>query len=156
MNRPLALGIVGFAIVTFVIASESGEEFAALRARAIQLAESGAGKAYDERFSGAPSFAKALQAALKTCTEQAKPPYEQAKPPYAVNLVFAVNADGSIQRIVPGPDQPVSACIAAKLEGVKTLEPPKNDWLVALNIAIQDPKAIQDAGPAADAPTEFV
>lgn len=148
MNRSLALSLSSLAFVSLVTATESGEEFAALRARANQLAESAEGKAYDGRFSDAPSFAKPLQAALKTCTEQ-------AKPPYAVNLVFVINADGSLQRIVPSPDQPVSACIAAKLEGVKLPEPPKNEWLVALNISIKDPEPIDDPGPVT-APTEFV
>jgi hypothetical protein len=148
MSLSLALCLVSLALVSLVTASESAEEFDALRARAKQLTESSAGKAYDERFSDAPSFAKPLQAALKTCTEQ-------AKPPYAVNLVFAINSDGTLQRIVPHPDQAIAACIAATLEGVKLPEPPTSEWLVALNISIKDPESIQDPGPAM-APTEFV
>jgi hypothetical protein len=104
------------------------------------MAESDEGKAYDNRFSD--SFAKPLQTALKTCTEH-------TKPPYPVNIVFVINADGSAQRVIPAPDQSVSACITDKLQGLKLPKPPKGEWLVALNIAIDDP------GPGTP-PSEFV
>jgi hypothetical protein len=140
MSRIFVLGLMSLALPSLVTATESVEEFAALRARAKQMAESGEGKKYDNRFSD--SFAQPLQAALKTCTED-------TKRPYPVNMIFVINADGSAQRVIPAPDQPVSACITEKLQGLKLLKPPKGEWLVALNINIDDP------GPG-EAPTEFV
>lgn len=137
-----------------VAATEPGEGFDTLRSRANQLAATEEGKKYDGQFSGFPAFAKPLQAALKTCT--ANP-----EPAHTVNLVLLVNRDGSLKRIVPGPNQPVAECIAAEIRKAKVPAPPGSDWVVALNIAIQGPAApkepppIQDLGPG-EAPTEFV
>lgn len=139
----LTLGLFGLNLARPMTAAQnSSEEFADLRARAQKLAENNPGKNYDEKFGNSADFSNPAQAALKTCTEH-------TEPPYPVNIVFVLDGDGRAEDVVPAPDQPVSACVAAKLKGLKMPKPPKAQWLVAVNINIDDP------GPGM-APTEFV
>ena len=139
----LTLGLFGLNLARPITAAQiSSEEFADLRARAQKLAANNPGKDYDKKFGNSADFSNPTQAALKTCTEH-------TKPPYPVNLVFVLDGDGRAKDVVPAPDQPVSACVAEKLKGLKMPKPPKAEWLVAVNINIDDP------GPGM-APTEFV
>jgi hypothetical protein len=94
------------------------------------MGETDEGKAYEKRFSEA-LVARSLPAALRDCTKD-------TKPPYTINMVFVIAADGTTQRIISAPDQPVSACVAKKLTGVKLPAPPKPDWMVVLNIKIKE------------------
>ncbi|HSI11786.1 MAG TPA: hypothetical protein VK961_07065 [Chthoniobacter sp.] len=105
------------------------ENFDAVRARARQMGETEEGKVYEKHFSEA--LAKPMQAALRECTKD-------TKPPYLVNVVFVVGADGTVTRILWASDQSVSACVANKLNGVKLALPPKADWLVSVNIKIEE------------------
>ena len=111
------------------VAEPPAERFEDVRDRAHQMGETDEGKAYEKRFS--EIFAKPMQAALQDCTKE-------TKPPYVVSFVFIIGADGATKRILPAPDQPVSACIARKLSGIKLPAPPKPDWLVSVNIAIKE------------------
>lgn len=139
----LAFGLLDLNVARSITAAEiPGEQFADLRARAQQLAKDNPGKDYDKRFGNSAAFSIPTKIALKTCTEH-------TQPPYPVNIVFVLDGDGRVKDVVPAPDQTVSACVAEKLKGLKMPKPPKADWLVAVNINIDDP------GPG-KAPTEFV
>jgi hypothetical protein len=109
-------------------AEPPAEPFEKVRARAVAMGETAEGKEYEKRFSG--DIAKPLQAALQECTKD-------TKPPYTLNIVFVIGADGAVQRILPAPEQPVSACVAKKLKDVKLPAPPKVDWLVAMKLKIE-------------------
>lgn len=104
------------------------ELFETVRARAHQMGETVEGKAYEKRFSDV--VAEPMQNALNDSTKD-------AKPPYTVNLVFMIAADGTARILFP-PDQPVSALVAKKLNGIKLPAPPSPDWLVSMNIAINE------------------
>ena len=157
--RPLQRALISGSVfcVTMlgsVAVAATEPDFDSLRSRANELAATEEGKKYDGEFSESVAFAKPLQAALKTCT--AKP-----QPAHTVNLVLLVNRDGSLKRVVPGPNQPVAECIAAKIRKATVPAPPGPEWVVALNIAIQGPPAPKEPAPAQDlgpgeAPTEFV
>jgi hypothetical protein len=139
----LAFGLLGLNVARSITAAEiAGGQFADLRARAQQLAKDNPGKDYDKEFGNSAAFSIPTKAALKTCTEH-------TEPPYPVNIVFVLEGDGRAKDVIPAPDQPVSACVAEKLKGLKMPKPPKADWLVAVNINIDDP------GPG-KVPTEFV
>jgi hypothetical protein len=120
----------------------SAEQFAELRTRAEQLAAKNPGRDYDKKFGDSAAFSHPAKAALDTCSEN-------TQRPYPVNIVFVLDSDGRVEDVVPAPDQPVSACLAEKLKGLKMPKPPKAGWLVAVNINVSDP------GPG-KAPTEFV
>lgn len=104
------------------------EPFDGLRARAIKMGDTEEGKAYEKLFSEA--FAQPMQAALRTCTKS-------SKPPYTLNLVFVIGVDGTAQRVLSAPDQPVSMCVANKLDGIKLPVPAKPNWLVAVNLTVK-------------------
>eukprot|EP01031_Cornospumella_fuschlensis_P046647 gene46647-57127_t len=52
------------------------------------------------------------------------------------DLIIA--ADGATERILAAPSQPVSACVAEKLQGLKLPAPPKAGWLVAVKFTIKN------------------
>ena len=105
-----------------------GEKFDAIHARAHEMGETEEGKAYEKKFGEA--FARALTAS-KACTNN-------AKLPSTINLVFVINAEGIVQRIISKPEQPVSACMAKKLDHMQAPPPPKPNWLVAVNFTITE------------------
>ena len=128
MTKALLAALIALSLSPQISIAESPpERFEDIRARAHRLGETEAGKAYESRFTEA--FARPMQAAMQDCTEG-------TKPPYAVNIVFVIGADGTTQRIIVAPDQPVSACVARKLTGLKLPAPPKADWLVSVNINV--------------------
>jgi hypothetical protein len=104
------------------------EPFDELRTRAIKMGDTEEGKAYEKQFSEA--FAQPMQAALQTCTKS-------SKPPYTLNLVFVIGVDGTAQRVLSAPEQPVSMCVANKLDGIKLPSPARPNWLVAVNLTVK-------------------
>jgi len=128
MTKALLAALIILSLLPPISTAESpAERFEDFRARAHQMGETEEGEAYEKRFSEA--FAKPMQTAMQDCTQD-------TKPPYLVTIVFVIGADGTTQRIVVPPDQPVSACIARKLAGLKLPAPPRADWLVSVNITV--------------------
>jgi hypothetical protein len=109
-------------------AEPPAKRFNDLRVRAHNMGETTVGKAYEKQFSA--TFRKPMQAALQDCTKD-------SNPPYTVNIVFVIGGDGTTQRIASAPDQPVSACVAKKLNHLKLPVPPKPDWMVLVQITIK-------------------
>jgi hypothetical protein len=105
-----------------------GEKFDAIHTRAHEMGETEEGKAYEKKFAGA--FARALDAS-HPCTDN-------TKLPSTLNLVFAIGADGIVQRIVSKPQQQMSACTAKRLNRMQAPPPPKPNWLVAVNFTITE------------------
>ncbi len=105
-----------------------GEKFAAIHARAHEMGETEEGKTYEKKFGEA--FARALDAS-HPCTDN-------AKLPSTLNLVFAISADGMVQRIVSKPQQQMSACTAKRLNRMQAPPPPRPNWLVAVNFTITE------------------
>jgi hypothetical protein len=128
MKKAFLPALFALLLSPLLFAAEPKESFEDVRARARKMGETDEGKAYEKEFSKAVS--KSMQAALEDCTKD-------TKPPYVVNIVFVIDANGTAQRLVPAPNQPVSACVAKKLDGVKLPKPPKSNWMVAMNITIK-------------------
>src|SRR5688572_11371870 len=124
----IILGV--FIALSFMYASSAADSdsYETIYPRAHEMGETPEGKAYEKLFSQA--FAKPMQGVLQDCTKE-------TTAPYIVNVVFVIAADGATQRIVPAPEQPVSACVAATLNGLKLPPPPKPNWMVAVNITIK-------------------
>jgi molybdopterin biosynthesis enzyme MoaB len=128
MTRALFTALVVCSVSSLLAGAEpSSESFEKVRDRARQMGETEEGAAYEKRFSKA--FAGAMQVALKDCTKD-------TTPPYTVDVVFVIGGDGVTQRILYPEAQPVSACVAQKLDGIKVPAPPKPDWLVSVKITI--------------------
>jgi hypothetical protein len=129
MTKTFLAALFALALSPLLSAVEpAAERFDDIRARAHQMGETDEGMAYEKQFS--KTFAKPMQTALQDCTKD-------TKPPYTVNIVFVIGREGTTLRIVSAPDQPVSACVAQKLTGLKLPAPPKADWMVAVNITIE-------------------
>ena len=105
------------------------ESFDAIYSRAHAMGETVEGKAYEKQFYG--SVGPFMRDALEACTKN-------TRTPYIVNLVFVIATDGAVRRIIPAPHQPVSACVADKFHQMRLPPPPKNDWLVAVNISVKE------------------
>lgn len=101
--------------------------FDEIHSRAHRMGETEEGKAYEKRFS--VSILAPMESALQNCAER-------TKPPHVVDLVFFIDANGTVQRIVPAPGQPVSACLSRRLKTVKLPKPPKSGWLVAVKMTV--------------------
>jgi len=130
MTKALLAALMAILVSPLLPAADSDSEpYAKVYPRAHDMGATPEGKAYEKRFSEA--FGKPMQAALQDCTKD-------TKPPYLVNVVFVIAADGTTQRIVTAPDQPVSACVANKLKNLKLPAPPKPNWMVAVNITIKE------------------
>ena len=125
VSRSLLIALSAFSLA--VLHAADTPPFDELRARAEQMGETLDGKAYETYFS--QSVSDSLQRILQGCAKE-------TKPPYMVNIVFVINEDGTT-RIVPAPDQPVSACVTEKLKGIKVPAPPKPEWMVLVNITVQ-------------------
>ena len=107
----------------------AAESFNTIQSRAHHMGETPQGKTYEKQFRAA--IGASMRDALETCTKN-------TNPPYTVNLVFTIASNGSVRHIVPAPQQPVSRCVAQQLTGVRVPAPPKNEWLVAMNITVKD------------------
>jgi hypothetical protein len=130
MTKTLVAALVALSLSHLLsVADSDSEPFDKVHARAHDMGETPEGKVYEKRFSEA--LVKPIQAALQDCTKG-------TKAPYTVNVVFVIAADGTTQRILPAPDQPVSACVANKLKNLKLPAPPKPNWMVAVNISIKE------------------
>ncbi|HEV3410575.1 MAG TPA: hypothetical protein VG095_09780, partial [Chthoniobacterales bacterium] len=99
MTKRLATGLIAFSLAAVHAAEMPPEKFEELRVRAEQMGETLDGKAYETYFS--QSVSDPIQRALQSCAKE-------TKPPYTANIVFVIIEDGTT-RIVPAPDQPVSA-----------------------------------------------
>jgi hypothetical protein len=109
--------------------SDAQKTFDDIRARAERMAATEPGKAYEKEFSRA--FAESARAALQSCTRE-------TKPPYVLNLVFPIDADGKVRHVFSAPDQSVSACVAEKLNNISVPVPPKLNWLVGVNVTVNE------------------
>jgi len=127
--RPLSCTLLVAGLALVHSASFADQTFEGVRSRAHDMGETPEGKAYEKQFGAA--FGPSMRDALEACTKD-------IKPPYVVNLVFVIDTDGGVRRIIPAPQQPVSACVAEKLREMRLPAPPKNDWLVAVNITIKE------------------
>lgn len=114
---------IGFSLLA------AAESFEAIHSRAHDMGETPEGKAYEKQFGAAISAA--MRDALANCTKD-------TKAPYIVNLVFTIASDGDVRDIISAPQQPVSRCVAQKLAHLRLPPPPKNNWLVAANIKIEE------------------
>ena len=122
--------LAAFAASPQLQAAESdAQTYDEIHGRAHDMGETPEGKAYEKVFSEV--IVKPMQAALRDCTKNTNPPYR-------VNVVFVIAVDGTTQRIVAAPGQPVSACVARKLDHFQLPAPPKPNWLVAVNISIKE------------------
>jgi hypothetical protein len=127
--RRLSCSLLVTALTFVHSASFAADSFEAMHSRAHEMGETPEGKAYEKQFGTA--FGPSMRNALESCTKS-------TQPSYIVNLVFVVATDGAIRRIVPAPQQSVSSCVAEKLREMRLPAPPKNDWLVAVNITINE------------------
>ena len=121
--------LIALSVLQTVSAADSDSDYTAIYPRAHDMGETSEGAAYEKVFSQV--FAKPMQSILQDCTKD-------TKAPYIVNVVFVIAADGATKRIVPAPEQPVSACVAARLKSFKLPPPPKPNWMVAVNITIRE------------------
>jgi len=87
-----------------------------------------AGMNYEEYFTQAVQ--DQLRDALKVCASRATPPLE-------VDIVFVIARDGKVEHIFSDPNQPVSACVAGRLERLKVPPPPRAEWMQLVNIYIK-------------------
>lgn len=94
----------------------NAQQFKALCDVALDMDHTTIGEAYEDRFGSA--IKEEMVNALKACGPR-------SKPPYVVYLIFVVAPGGKVEHIFADPDQPVSACVAAKLARVKVPSPPK-------------------------------
>ena len=129
MKKIILAVFIALSVRQAVSAADSDSDYKAIYPRAHDMGETSEGAAYEKIFSQA--FAKPMQSVLQECTKG-------TTAPYVVNVVFVIAADGSTQRIVPAPEQPVSACVAATLKRFKLPPPPKPNWMVAVNITIKE------------------
>ena len=127
--RLLSCSLVLAGLAFVYSASFADESFEAIQARAHDMGETPEGKAYEKQFGTA--FGPSMRDALGACTKD-------TKPPYVVNVVFVIASDGAVRRLVPAPQQPVSACVSEKIRDLRLPPPPKNDWLVAVNVTIKE------------------
>ena len=113
----------------FSVALAQGDSFETLRVKATKMGNSSEGMSYEKRFSKA--FTKPMRVALTDCSKG-------LQPPFSVNLVFIIDADGNIERIIPDPTQQISIGVAIKLKHLRVPAPPKPDWMVLVNMEISE------------------
>lgn len=119
MSRTLFTAFLFLAFAPLLRAAEhepNTQQFKALCDVALDMDHTTIGEAYEDRFGAA--IRGDMVSALKTCGPR-------SKPPYVVYLIFVVAPDGKVEHIFADPDQPVSACVAAKLARLKVPSPPK-------------------------------
>ena len=110
-------------------AEPQGGKYADIRAKALQMGASPEGTAYEKRFSKA--FAKPMKKAMNDAATD-------FKPPFTIDLVFIINADGTLQQIVPSPEELISTDISIKLKNLKVPPPPKPGWMVAIRMDVRE------------------
>jgi len=113
-SRIVCLGAVAFLFYCNV-AGASDDELAQARREDQQLCSSPEGLMYEVKFLVAVS-PKTI-AAINSCTGSAKT--------YEFDMAFKVSSEGTITRTVYTRNQPVAACVAAKLNGVSGPKPPR-------------------------------
>jgi len=121
-------------LLSLHVSAENGADtsFTQGLAEAKRLAETDAGKAYDEEFAKvvAPRFSDIVSG----CTKNLGP-----KINFQVVFVFA--ADGHVQQVLTPGDQPAAACVGDKLRDLHLPAPPRADWPVQLSINISPDNA---------------
>jgi len=101
-------------------AADTGDLAAAWK-DADKLSKTPIGNKYELEFF--PAIAQTLADAVRNCGGSDKKPYK-------FDMVLFVSADGHIIRSLYPPNQPIAACIAAKLKGKKGPRPPRDSWPV--------------------------
>jgi len=128
MNRLFTAALLILTLTALLPAAEpNAEQFKYLSGLAQDMDHTTWGIAYEQPFSDA--VARDLQKALQGCTQRAVPPFE-------VNLIFVIDANGKVEHVFADPGSPISACVAAKLSGMRLPKPPKPDWMQLVNINI--------------------
>ena len=112
--RTVCLGAAAF-LFSCVVADAADDELAQARRENQQLCSSPEGVMYEAKFLAAVS--PKLVAAMNSCTGSAKT--------YEFDMAFKVSSEGTISRTVHTRNQPVAACIAAKLKGMSGPKPPR-------------------------------
>ncbi len=97
------------------MAGAADDELAQARRENQQLCSSPEGLMYEAKFLAAAT--PKIVAALNSCNGATKT--------YEFDMAFKVSSDGTITRTVFTRNQPVAACIAAKLKGVSGPKPPR-------------------------------
>ena len=112
--RTVCAGAVVF-LLSCTVARAADDELAQARRENQQLCSSPEGVMYEAKFLAAVS--PKLVAAMNSCTGSAKA--------YEFDMAFKVSSEGTILRTVHTRNQPVAACIAAKLKGASGPKPPR-------------------------------
>jgi hypothetical protein len=112
--RIVFAGAVAF-LVSCNMAGAADDELAQARREDQQLCSSPEGLMYEAKFLAAVS--PKTVAAINSCTGSTKT--------YEFDMAFKVSSEGTITRTVYTRNQPVAACIAAKLKGVSGRKPPR-------------------------------
>jgi hypothetical protein len=102
-------------LFSFNMAGAADDELAQARREDQQLCSSLEGLMYEAKFLAAVS--PKTVAAINSCTGSTKN--------YEFDMAFKVSSEGTIMRTVYTRNQPVAACIAAKLKGVSGPKPPR-------------------------------
>ena len=97
------------------VAGAADDELAQARRENQQLCSSPEGLMYEARFLAAVS--PKIIATINSCIASTKT--------YEFDMAFKVSSEGTITRTVYTRNQPVAACIAAKLKGVSGPKPPR-------------------------------
>jgi hypothetical protein len=111
--RLVFAGAVAF-LFSCNMAGAADDELAQARREDQQLCSSPEGLMYETKFLAAVS--PKTVAAINSCTGSTKT--------YEFDMAFKVSSEGTITRTVYTRNQPVAACIAAKLRGVSGPKPP--------------------------------
>lgn len=102
------------------------------RSRARAMGETEEGKRYEHSLSSEVTdiFARPFHDALQECSKDVKAPYQ-------TSVVLVIAADGIVKIVTPGTE-PVAACVAEKLKGLKLPPPPRADWLMSVNVELKE------------------
>jgi hypothetical protein len=129
MNKRISLALraslfraIGLALLMVrpCMAQGTADELARAVREDIQLCSTPSGLEYELKFFRA--ITPTLVPALRACGTAKTFKFEMA---------FIVSDDGHIRRVLYTANQPVAACLAAKLEGKSVPRPPRDSWPVA-------------------------
>ena len=112
--RTVCAGAVAF-LFSCNVAGAADDELAQSRRENQRLCSSPEGLMYEAKFLAAVS--PKIIAAINSCTGSTKT--------YEFDMAFKVSSEGTIARAVYTRNQPVAACLAAKLKGVSGPKPPR-------------------------------
>jgi hypothetical protein len=124
----LAVFLSSFVLPAAVQPPAIPDPFEDFFARAKKMGDTPEGKAYEEKIGD--TLGPALQASLKERTKDTQPPYK-------IRLVLIIATDGSFTAGYPMNDD-LSKAVAKDLNGLRLAPPPKDQWLVAVQIEVKE------------------